>query len=171
MLRVLAFDPGVVPAACLIVQGERGIEDVQVWDGDDTSVWHILGPKSKKRQPSSPLLREVIQAANPDFVVMEKVGAFPGQGVVSTFSFGYAAGVIEGVAVGLGLEVVKVAPTIWKAELLFPTKAPKGYARHVASMVAPQFAKLWTKARQHNTADAFCMAYWGRDRSRNHHAA
>lgn len=171
MLRVLAFDPGVCPAACLIVQGERGIDLVQAWDQDDTSIVQITSTKTKRRRPSAPLLRAIVQKAEPDFIVMEKVGARPREGVSSTFNFGYAAGVIEGVCVGLGLEVVMVTPQVWKGELLFPSKAPKGYSRHIACMVAPSWAWIWEKVRTHNTADAFCIAYWGRDQRRGRHAA
>lgn len=171
MLRVLAFDPGVCPAACLIVQGEHGITVVETWDGDDTSIQYITGRKTKRRAPSSPLLRAIVVKAQPDFVVVERVAARPEQGVSSTFNFGYAAGLIEGVCVGLGLELVRVLPQQWKAELLFPSKAPKGYSRHIACMVAPRFAHLWEKVKDHNTADAFCMAYWGRDQKRGSHGA
>lgn len=47
---------------------------------------------------------------------VEQVGAMPGQGVVSMFSFGKNAGFIEGVLSGLGIPYQLVLPKKWKAE-------------------------------------------------------
>ena len=47
---------------------------------------------------------------------VEKVGAMPGQGVTSMFSFGRNAGYIEGVLTALGLRYQLVVPRRWKAE-------------------------------------------------------
>ena len=49
-------------------------------------------------------------------IAVEKVGARPGQGVVSTFSFGKSAGFIEGVLTALGLPYQLVPPATWKRE-------------------------------------------------------
>lgn len=47
---------------------------------------------------------------------VEKVGAMPGQGVTSMFSFGKNAGYIEGVLTALGIRYQLVVPRRWKAE-------------------------------------------------------
>ncbi len=47
---------------------------------------------------------------------VEKVGAMPGQGVTSMFSFGKSAGYIEGVLSGLGIPYQLVPPVKWKKE-------------------------------------------------------
>ena len=47
---------------------------------------------------------------------VEKVGAMPKQGVSSTFSFGKAAGYIEGVLSALGIPYQLVPPQVWKRE-------------------------------------------------------
>ena len=47
---------------------------------------------------------------------LEKVGAMPGQGVTSMFSFGKNAGYIEGVLTALGIRYQLVVPRRWKAE-------------------------------------------------------
>lgn len=49
-------------------------------------------------------------------VVVEKVGARPGQGVTSMFSFGKSAGYIEGVLSALGVPYQLVSPATWKRE-------------------------------------------------------
>lgn len=47
---------------------------------------------------------------------VEKVGAMPGQGVTSMFSFGKSAGYIEGVLAALGIPYQLISPRKWKAE-------------------------------------------------------
>lgn len=47
-------------------------------------------------------------------VFVERVGAMPGQGLSSTFTFGHAAGVVEGVVAALGLPLTLVTPQTWK---------------------------------------------------------
>ena len=47
---------------------------------------------------------------------VEKVGAMPGQGVTSMFSFGKSAGYIEGVLSATLIPYQLVAPRKWKAE-------------------------------------------------------
>ncbi|UOF76915.1 holliday junction resolvasE [Bacteriophage sp.] len=45
---------------------------------------------------------------------IEKVGAMPGQGVTSMFSFGFGCGMLEGVIQTLGLPYVKITPQTWQ---------------------------------------------------------
>ena len=47
---------------------------------------------------------------------VEKVGARPGQGVTSMFTFGKSAGFIEGVLTALGIPYQLVPPAVWKKE-------------------------------------------------------
>lgn len=47
-------------------------------------------------------------------VCIEGVSAMPGQGVTSMFSFGYSAGVIEGVVSALELSYSHVRPQTWQ---------------------------------------------------------
>jgi crossover junction endodeoxyribonuclease RuvC len=56
-----------------------------------------------------------LQSLRPERVVIEKVGAMPGQGVSSTFTFGAAYGVCIGVACGYGAPISYITPARWKA--------------------------------------------------------
>lgn len=47
---------------------------------------------------------------------VEHVGAMPGQGVTSMFSFGKSAGFIEGVLQALGIKYQLIRPQRWKKE-------------------------------------------------------
>lgn len=52
----------------------------------------------------------------PKVAAVEKVGAMPGQGVTSMFSFGQSFGFILGVLTALGIGYQLVPPTLWKRE-------------------------------------------------------
>lgn len=45
---------------------------------------------------------------------IEQVGSMPGQGVASTFTFGHAAGKVEGVIEALEISTTKITPQVWK---------------------------------------------------------
>jgi len=47
-------------------------------------------------------------------VVIEQVGAMPGQGVTSMFNYGRHTGAVEGWATGTGRPVHWVTPAVWK---------------------------------------------------------
>lgn len=161
-MRILACDPGVQPTLCLMEESEDGLLLVRFWSDADTSVSKRVG-KSVRHRPSAGLLRHVMQEAMPvDRLVLEDVGTRPGEGPVGSFTFGYTSGLLEGIAVGLGIKVVRVRPQVWKKELAFPANATKDYARHIASMIAPHAVHFWQRKKDHNRADSFCMAYWGR---------
>jgi crossover junction endodeoxyribonuclease RuvC len=56
---------------------------------------------------------------------VEKVGAMPGQGVTSMFSFGKSAGFIEGVLQALEIPYQLVPPQTWKKEFSLVKKDKK----------------------------------------------
>lgn len=56
---------------------------------------------------------------------IEKVGAMPGQGVTSMFSFGFSTGVLYGICAGLEIPVHTVAPQTWKKLILKDTDKSK----------------------------------------------
>lgn len=55
-------------------------------------------------------------SGNPCIAAVEKVGAMPGQGVTSMFSFGQSYGFIIGVLTAFGIPYQLVPPRKWKAE-------------------------------------------------------
>lgn len=158
---ILGIDPGVNPTLVRLIDEPGKPLAADVWDGDETSVQHQVG-KTSRHRASGPLLRGCMLEALPDLVVIETVNAHPGEGVAGSFAFGFAAGIVEGVAAGLALRVLKVTPQTWKGAYRFPPKALKSYSRHVATNLAPHLAHLWKLAQHHNRADAFLIAYWAR---------
>lgn len=98
-------------------------------------------------------------------VFLESVGARPGQGVTSMFSFGLGFGVIRGVLAGLGFPYELVRPQEWQREML--TGQPKGSEYATASRLWPNTS--WTAtprcSRPHSgLVDAALIAEYGRRR-------
>ena len=92
--------------------------------------------------------------------VIEAVHAMPGQGVASCFSFGHAAGVVEGVVATLCIPYTLVTPQAWKkrAGLI---GADKDAARSRAIQLWPRWADLGKKGAGQAFADAALIARYG----------
>lgn len=101
-------------------------------------------------------------------VVLEKVGAMPKQGVVSTFTFGTNFGQWIGRLEALGLRFDLVAPGKWKKEMLDSARKkgvdPKAASLDRARRLFPQAAYLLTRKKDHNRAEALLMAEYCRRR-------
>jgi crossover junction endodeoxyribonuclease RuvC len=98
----------------------------------------------------------------PNFVVIERVGSMPGQGLSSTFKFGVAFGLIQGVVAALKIETHFVSPSKWKAH--FGLDADKEKARALALQFWPGRADLFGRKKDHNRAEAALLARFAAER-------
>lgn len=91
---------------------------------------------------------------------IERVHAMPGQGVSSTYTFGHAAGVVEGVIAALRIPITLVSPQAWKkhAGLI---GADKDAARSRAIQLWPSWDALGKKGEGQALADAALIARFG----------
>jgi len=91
---------------------------------------------------------------------LEQVGAMPGQGVSSMFTFGHAAGLVEGVITGMGIPLTLVTPQAWKkhAGLI---GSDKDAARSRAVQLFPELRVLDQKAKGQAVADALLIGRYG----------
>lgn len=94
----IGVDPGKKGGFAVLIDGK-------VWKAE---VWDDAEFVDTMRQVSQ--MRTVARAA------VEKVGAMPGQGLVSTFSFGKSAGFIEGTLAAFDIPYQLISPQKWKAE-------------------------------------------------------
>jgi hypothetical protein len=148
-MRVVGCDPGFGGALALLEDG-RLVEVV------DMPLWGGTGKPVIDMQRLCALLEEW----RPDQVVMEGVGPAPGQGLGSTFRFGYAAGQVHGLVLGLGLVLARVAPGVWKAELRLPGgKVGKAKAREMASHLWPS-GDWFKRVKDDGRAEAALIAHW-----------
>ena len=91
---------------------------------------------------------------------VELVGAMPGQGVASMFSFGHAAGSVMGVLAAMRIPVTLVTPQRWKkAAGLIGTD--KDAARSRAIQLWPRWGALGKKGEGQALADAALIARFG----------
>lgn len=102
-----------------------------------------------ERQPSEPL-----------HCFLEQVGAMPGQGVSSMFTFGHAAGLVEGVVTGAGLPLSLVTPQAWKKQAGL-IGSDKDAARSRAVQLFPSLRVLDQKGKGQAVADALLIARYG----------
>ena len=96
---------------------------------------------------------------------VEKVGAMPGQGVVSMFNFGHNLGMIEGLLRGYGIPYQLVPPQTWKKE--FSLSSDKAKSIEVCQKLFPNVSLLATERsrKPHDgMAEALLMAEYARRR-------
>lgn len=103
-------------------------------------------------------------ALRPDMAILEKVGAMPGQGVTSMFSFGKRVGEIRGILATLGISYAEVRPQVWKGLVLAGTEKDKDAAIAWCRKMYPSVSLVPAGFRtaQSGIADALCMAVYGR---------
>jgi crossover junction endodeoxyribonuclease RuvC len=90
---------------------------------------------------------------------IERVGAMPGQGVSSCFSFGYSAGAVEGVLAALGVAVNFVTPQQWKKAM--QVRADKDDCRQRAAQLFPSHAGAFSRVKDDGRAEAAMIALYG----------
>lgn len=73
--------------------------------------------KGEKTRLDTQTILDLFLEHSPEMMCIERVGAMPGQGVTSMFSFGYYAGYFEGLAAGLALPFVKFTPQAWMKDI------------------------------------------------------
>lgn len=93
-------------------------------------------------------------------VFIELVHIMPKQGAGSAFTFGHAAGVVQGIVQGAGHPLTMVTPQKWKkAAGLIGTE--KDVARSTAILLWPQWRALDTKGKGGALADAALIGRYG----------
>lgn len=156
---IIGIDPGLTGALSLI----DGEDCYGVWDMPVSAKVH--GKGNEVNAPLlADLLREIVEVAlchAPDdqypTVAVEQVSAMPGQGVSSMFGFGRSAGVIDGVAAGLGLRVVRVTPQRWKRAYGL-LKRDKDASRTVAIATFPKLAGDLKRKKDVGRSDSMLIA-------------
>lgn len=111
-----------------------------------------------KRRVSAAGLALIFKSRPIGRVVIEGVGSMPGQGIASSFAFGYGAGLIEGVAAGLGLPVEIIFAAAWKRRANVPKD--KGAARQMAQRAWPGMADRFARVKDDGRAESALLARW-----------
>lgn len=112
--------------------------------------------------------RKTLARLDPErtIVVVEHVGAMPGQGSVSTFNFGQNFGFILGLLTAFGLPYVLVRPQKWKKD--YSCTSDKNTSIAVAKRLYPWFG-LKRTPRCTKDDDGLAEALLLADYGRHHH--
>lgn len=140
----IGIDPGKKGAFAAI---EEGGEYVKTWDS-------LLFVE---------YCRNIYRTGKKAVACVEKVGAMPGQGVTSMFSFGKSAGFIEGVLQSYGIPYQLITPQRWKKE--FSLGHSKEDSITVCKRLFPSVKLLPTdrcKKESDGMAEALLMAEYAR---------
>lgn len=153
MSFVIGIDPGISGAISVFSRFPSTLHDVI-----DMPTLEVDSGKTKKRHISAAGLRDILVCYPEAHVVIEKVGAMPGQGVSSMFNFGRSAGIIEGVVAALRMPSTYVTPATWTKAV--GRAAGKDASRMRAMELFPSKADLFKRAKDDGRADAALIAYW-----------
>jgi len=150
MAAVLGIDPGCSGALVLVTEHGGYID-------------HLAMPTIKvgtKSRVNGAAVAAWIRQYGITHAYLEQVGAMPGQGTASMFTFGHAAGVAEGILQGLNIPYTLVTPQAWKksAGLI---GSDKDAARSRAIQLYPELRALDAKAKGQAIADALLIARFG----------
>ena len=102
-------------------------------------------------------IRTLFLVEQPIHAYMELVGAMPGQGVTSMFSFGHASGSIMGILAALEIPNTLVSPQVWKRQAGLLGQ-DKDAARSKAIHIWPTWRDLDKKGQGQALADAALIA-------------
>jgi crossover junction endodeoxyribonuclease RuvC len=105
-------------------------------------------------------LTQIIQQFEPDWAIIEEVGAMPKQGVSSTFKFGCSYGMVRGVVGALMIKTTLVRPAKWKKH--FALAAEKEKSRERAIQFWPR-SEAFQRKKDHGRAEAALLARYGSD--------
>jgi crossover junction endodeoxyribonuclease RuvC len=147
---VLGIDPGAVSAAW------AAITDTHVNCGDVPVADRMVDANGFANLVSA--MVEAPTGLGAIVAVIEKVNAFPAQGVSSSFRFGMGYGIIHGVLAALAVQRVDVAPGLWKRH--FRLGPDKEQARALALRRFPMLALPLGRKRDAGRAEAVLMALW-----------
>jgi crossover junction endodeoxyribonuclease RuvC len=146
--KILSIDPGLNGAWAVLGHGEEYVDMGEL-------------PRFQKLV-SAVELGAIFRMHKPESCVIEKVGAMPGQGVTSVFTFGCAYGVAIGVAGGSDTPLAFVSPGRWKAHFRLTGK-PKDASRELAIRLYPGLARSLALKKHHGRADALLLARFALD--------
>ena len=152
MSRVIGVDPGASGAIALVVDGVLH----QVVDMPTVTVTRN---SSQKRQVSPAGVADIIRSMKPDTAIVEKVGAMPGQGVSSMFSFGRSVGIIEGALAALQVPATFITPQAWQ-KAVGAAKGKDGSRQRVMELF-PRDSHLFARVKDDGRADAVLIALAG----------
>jgi crossover junction endodeoxyribonuclease RuvC len=150
---ILGIDPGCTGAIVVMTDGGNYVAHLNMPTVK-------VGTKSRVNGAAvAAFIRETVGEFNAH-AYLEQVGSMPGQGVSSMFTFGHAAGVVEGILQGMAIPYTLVTPQAWKKRAGL-VGTDKDAARSRAIQLYPNLRVLDLKGKGQAVADAILIARHG----------
>jgi crossover junction endodeoxyribonuclease RuvC len=154
----VGVDPGLSGALAFYdeISGDFNVVDMP-------TKWTVRNGKRRRRIDAVELglVIDKHTAGRPVSAYIEQVGAMPGQGVTSMFSFGRAVGVVEGEFGYAGITPTEVPPRVWQKAVGLDPKSGKGVARQRAAALYPNHAGKFARNKDDGRADAALILHYG----------
>jgi len=151
----IGIDPGITGAIAVI----RADGSIGAWDMPIMT--KVSGKGSEVNAAGvADILREITAMPESVQAYLERVGAMPGQGSTSMFSFGKSAGKVEGVLATLSIPFMQPTPQSWKRRA-GALKKEKDFTRTLAIQLYPAYAELFERKKDVGRADAVLIARYG----------
>ena len=154
----MGIDPGAFGAIAILDKDSRELVVI-----DMPTIKVKRGPRVVN-QVDAHMLADALRGhvtANTSALI-EKVHAMPGQGVSSMFSFGRAAGIVEGVLAGLSVPFQLIPPATWTKSMR--TFGGKDGSRQRAQELFPDYAHLFARKKDDGRAEAALLACYAAER-------
>lgn len=103
-------------------------------------------------------LAAILREHSPAFVLVERVGARPGEGATGAFSFGMSYGTILAVCATLALPHDVIQPAVWKRRAGMPPGADKGVSITLAKRLFPTADTYLARKKDDGRAEALLLA-------------
>lgn len=161
MTVYIGIDPGLSGA---IARLDSDTSDLRV---EDVPTFELLRNGKKKREidfHSLARMMDEMAREKGTRIIIEGVGAMPGQGVSSVFAFGKSFGVLIGVAASTFCPIDFVSPAKWKRDM--GVTASKDGSRARASMLFPRHSERWARAKDDGRAESVLIATWAAETER-----
>jgi crossover junction endodeoxyribonuclease RuvC len=153
---IIGVDPGIHGAVASIDPSGK----VEIFDTPFIVVKKSRGTKNEYNESAMAAILMRYMPAD-SHVFIEKVGAMPGQGVSSMFSFGCGFGIWKGILAALGFPYTLITPQAWKREIMQGV-ADKDAARLRACQLFPSVANMLERKKDDGRAESLLIAEFGR---------
>lgn len=153
---ILGVDPGL-SGALAFFDPSKGLLIVR-----DMPTVDVVRNGKHKREISPQMLANLVREHNVTAAFVERVGAMPGQGVSSVFSFGRSLGIVEGVLAALELSTTIIPPQTWQKAV--GVRGGKDGSRARAAELFPRDAAQFARKKDDGRADAALIAWFGATR-------
>ena len=157
-MKFMGIDPGAFGAVAILDKDSRELVII-----DMPTLKVKRGPRVVN-QVDAHMLAEAVRphVTGNEKALLEKTWAMPGQGVSSTYAFGRAGGIVEGVLAGLSVPFQLIPPATWTKSMR--TFGGKDGSRQRAQELFPDYAHLFARKKDDGRAEAALLACYAAER-------